>query len=126
MAFIVTDIEKSAKFYCDILGLKKAFEMRNPAGVLAGIYLHAGGRTFIELFKGEVVPAHKNQSYKHMCIETEDIKEMTVSIRSKGIEVTEIKMGLDNSYQAWLADPDGNRIELHQYTPTSLQSPWVK
>jgi lactoylglutathione lyase len=30
-------------------------------------------------------------------------------------------LGGDQSYQAWLADPDGNRIELHQFTDKSLQ-----
>ena len=32
-------------------------------------------------------------------------------------------MGGDNSWQAWTCDPDGNRIELHQYTPESKQTP---
>jgi hypothetical protein len=35
--------------------------------------------------------------------------------------VGEVKMGSDHSWQAWLADPDGNRIELHAYTPESNQ-----
>ena len=32
----------------------------------------------------------------------------------------------DRSLQAWLADPDGNRIELHQYRPESKQSPSLR
>ncbi len=32
-------------------------------------------------------------------------------------------MGSDHSWQAWLSDPDGNRVELHQYTPESWQTP---
>jgi hypothetical protein len=35
--------------------------------------------------------------------------------------VGEVSLGSDQSWQAWLADPDGNRIELHAYTPESKQ-----
>jgi len=30
-------------------------------------------------------------------------------------------MGMDNSRQAWVMDPDGNAIELMEYGPSSLQ-----
>jgi hypothetical protein len=30
-------------------------------------------------------------------------------------------MGMDNSRQAWVTDPDGNQIELMEYGPKSLQ-----
>ena len=32
-----------------------------------------------------------------------------------------VKMGMDNSLQAWVTDPDGNQIELMEYGPSSLQ-----
>jgi hypothetical protein len=35
--------------------------------------------------------------------------------------VTEISTGMDNSRQAWIADPDSNDIELIEYGPSSLQ-----
>jgi hypothetical protein len=28
---------------------------------------------------------------------------------------------MDNSIQSWITDPDGNRIELMEYTSTSMQ-----
>jgi hypothetical protein len=31
-------------------------------------------------------------------------------------------MGVDNSRQAWIKDPDGNDIELMEYTDRSLQT----
>ena len=37
------------------------------------------------------------------------------------MEVTEIKLGMDKSRQAWIADPDGNQIELMEYGPASMQ-----
>jgi hypothetical protein len=35
--------------------------------------------------------------------------------------VSEISTGMDNSRQAWIADPDGNHSELMEYGPSSLQ-----
>lgn len=42
-----------------------------------------------------------------------------------GVEVGDITFGSDQSWQAWLKDPDGNNIELHGYTPESKQTPWL-
>ena len=35
--------------------------------------------------------------------------------------VTGRKTGKDNSHQAWIKDPDGNLIELQEYTALSRQ-----
>ena len=46
--------------------------------------------------------------------------------RAQGVEVSDAKLGGDNAWQAWITDPDGNRIELHCYTPQSQQNgPWL-
>jgi hypothetical protein len=37
--------------------------------------------------------------------------------------VSEISTGMDNSRQAWIADPDGNQIELMEYGHSRLQLP---
>ena len=42
-------------------------------------------------------------------------------LESRGIEVTNMKSGMDHSIQAWIKDPDGNAIELMEYTHESLQ-----
>ena len=40
------DLAASEHFYCDVLGLKKAFEF-NKAGKRIGLYIEAGARTWI-------------------------------------------------------------------------------
>jgi predicted enzyme related to lactoylglutathione lyase len=42
-------------------------------------------------------------------------------LEARGITVTNMKMGIDHSRQAWITDPDGNAIELMEYTHASLQ-----
>jgi catechol 2,3-dioxygenase-like lactoylglutathione lyase family enzyme len=121
--FTVSDLERAVTYYCDGLGLKHAFDFMNEEGRRYGVYLHLGGRSFIELFSGELGERADKQSYKHICLEVDDIETTVAQLRDRGIEVSPIKIGKDHSYQAWVTDPDGNRIELHHYTQESWQTP---
>jgi hypothetical protein len=39
----------------------------------------------------------------------------------RDVTISPMTVGMDNSKQAWIKDPDGNDIELMEYTPTSFQ-----
>lgn len=121
--FTVSDLERSIVFYRDGLGLTPAFDFVNEQGRRFGLYLFAGGRTFIELFEGQLGERAEGQSFRHICLEVDDIQAAVQTLRGRGIEVSEPKLGGDRSWQAWITDPDGNRFELHQYTPESKQGP---
>ncbi len=124
--FLVRDLDTSLVFYRDKLGLTPAFDFINEQGERYGVYLHVGGRSFIELFQGETEPPAAGQSFRHVCLEVDDIEATVAALRARGIEVTPVTMGCDHTWQAWLTDPDGNSIELHGYTPESQQGPWIK
>ncbi len=126
ICFTVRDLDASIAFYRDKLGLSPAFDFINDKGERFGVYLHIGGRSFIELFKGTPEPAAQGQSYKHFCLEVDDIEATAAELRARGVELTPVKLGSDHSWQTWLTDPDGNRIELHGYTPKSKQAPSLK
>jgi catechol 2,3-dioxygenase-like lactoylglutathione lyase family enzyme len=123
--YTVSDLDRSLEFYCDKLGLTPAFEFINAEGRRFGQYIHVGGRTFIELFQGTLAAPAEGQAYRHICLEVDDIEATVATLRERGVEVSEIKLGGDHSYQAWVTDPDGNRIELHGYTPESKQGGWL-
>ena len=123
VCFVVSDLEASIKFYTEVLGLTPAFDFTNEQGERFGIYLHVGGRTFVELFQGDLASRAEKQSYQHFCLEVDDFDKTVQELRSRGVEVTDVKLGMDHSWQAWLADPDGNRLELHGYTAESWQAP---
>ncbi|MCE5258265.1 MAG: VOC family protein [Chloroflexi bacterium] len=122
----VADLERSVKFYTETLGMEKAFEFRKPDGTWFGQYIHVGGRNFIELFSAQLTAPAEGQSFAHFCLEVEDIEGTVRTLRERGAEVTDAKLGGDQAWQAWLSDPDGNRIELHAYTPEAYQMKWVK
>jgi catechol 2,3-dioxygenase-like lactoylglutathione lyase family enzyme len=125
VCYTVRDLEVATEFYCGKLGLKRAFDFINDQGERFGVYIHAGERTFVELFKGELGPPAKGQAYRHLCLEVDDLAATVDELRSRGVQTSAPRLGSDHSWQSWIQDPDGNRIELHQYTPESKQTPWV-
>lgn len=60
--------------------------------------------------------------YLHLCLEVEDIHKAWETVIANGLTPdTPINLGGDGSWQFWLVDPDGNRIELMQYESSSKQ-----
>ena len=115
-----TDLAASERFYTEILGMEKAFDFVKD-GKPYGFYVKAGDTTFIEVFIQGEPPTNDNILLKHMCLEVEDLDAVIETIRSRGWEVTDKKQGVDQSWQAWVTDPSGVRIEIMQYTDNSSQ-----
>jgi len=126
LCFIVSDLKKSVHFYCEGLGFRRGFDFVDDKGKVYGVYLHIGGRSFIELFTGSIKEPLEGKSYKHFCLEVDNLEETVKELTAKQIEFTPIKLGKDNSYQSWIKDPDGNQIELHEYTAESKQAKVLK
>ena len=64
----------------------------------------------------------KGNRYRHLCFEVQDLEATRSELIQKNVSVTEIKTGMDHSKQAWVKDPDGNDIELMEYTAESKQN----
>lgn len=111
------DLEKTKDFYLEALGLELGFEFERE-GQLFGFYIKLGKNTFVEVFKGE---PGEGGIIRHVAIEVEDLDGLIERIRSYGYEVSDKKTGADNSWQAWVTDPNGVRIEFHEYTAKSRQ-----
>jgi len=120
-------------FYRDVLGLPVKFTMTNKDGVVFGYYFACGECSFIEIFDqrgavrqwgGEVTTlktAAAGTLYQHFCLEVKGLEAERAGLLAKGISVGEISVGMDGSKQCWIKDPDGNDIELMEYTSDSLQ-----
>ncbi|OHV86382.1 VOC family protein [Mesorhizobium sp. ORS 3428] len=114
------DLEATRRFYRDVLGIDTRFNFLRD-GKIFGFYLDCGGRSHVEVFeKSESSYSDRNQ-INHFCLEVEDIDTAIAHIRSKGIEVTPKKLACDDTFQAWITDPNGVRIELFEYTGKSAQ-----
>jgi len=124
LAFDVKDMEKSLRFYCDVLGFQKAFELNHPDdGKPWIVYLKLTDFQFIELFYGgENKPAATESpiGFSHLCLEVDSIEEIAEHMRKHGVKLdVEPLKGLDHNWQCWVKDPDGNRIEFMQLSPES-------
>lgn len=127
-----SQFDAMVRFYRDTLQLPVKFTFTNKEGALFGCYFDAGGTTFLELFDqagaavewgGGTDPLQPNANtfYQHFCLQVDDIEAARAKLLERGLEVTEIHGGLDFSQQCWIKDPDGNAIELMQYTADSKQ-----
>jgi len=126
VCLIVNDLKRAMAFYRVRLGLPVAFEFRRPDGTVHGAYFKIGRRTFLELFEAKEPIPRTGGAYRHTCLEVDDIQKTVAELRERGVEVSEPKLGLDQSWQAWFEDPEGNRFELHQYTAESWQKPHLE
>ncbi len=124
LAFQVSNMEKSIAFYEKAFGFKKKFVLDDPKGNPWIVYLQVSETQFIELFYAhEKLEHHPHQtSYQHLCLEVTNIEKLANSLVEKGIPLLhQVILGLDNNYQCWITDPDGNTIELMEYGIDALQ-----
>lgn len=89
------------------------------------VYLRVAENQLLELFYADDGydggPASMG-SYRHLSLEVEDIEAAKRSLLERGVPLkTDVYMGADNTKTLWIVDPDGNEIELMEYTPDSLQ-----
>ena len=128
--FVTNDLSKIIDFYVNKLGLKIKFTLNNKQGQPFGYYFECGNSTFLEFFDqamavevwgGKVDELMIGTRYKHFCLEVTGLDEFCKELKDKGVSVSDISLGMDNSRQAWIADPDGNQIELMEYGHLSSQ-----
>lgn len=130
LCFYTDRVDQMVAFYRDGLGLPVKFTLDDDSGQVMGYYFECGNSTFLEVFDqaraikqwgGEfnaVTPAGR---YKHLCLEVTGLDEVKRKLEARGLQVSAITTGMDHSRQAWIDDPDGNAIELMEYTGQSLQ-----
>ena len=72
--------------------------------------------------QGGRAPGRDATAVNHFCLECDDLDVTAARLRDAGVKLTvESKMGLDGNRQCWIEDPDGNRIEFMQMSPSSMQ-----
>jgi lactoylglutathione lyase len=128
--FFSDRIKEMLDFYTNKLGLKIKFTLDDAEGKPFGWYIECGAMTFIEIFDqagavrqwgGEVSKLSHGSFYRHLCLEVDGLEAYTQQLVANGVEVIPVSVGMDFSKQAWVKDPDGNSIELMEYTPKSFQ-----
>jgi catechol 2,3-dioxygenase-like lactoylglutathione lyase family enzyme len=108
VALNVPDVPAAVEFYTKVLGLVQNFE--RPDFGFPGAWLDVGGQQvhLIEL------PAPPNMG-QHFALLYDDITAVVNELRAHGLEVTDPVPSGSHRRQAFVSDPWGNGIELHQH-----------
>jgi len=102
----VDDAEEATAFYADVLGLTVRDD--RPDLGFNGVWLDCGAQQLhlLEL----TVPDDRGQ---HFAIQVQNVDAAVSLVRSKGIEIGD-PAPIASGRQAFLHDPSGNVIELHE------------
>lgn len=118
IAIIVSDYEKSKKFYTEILGFQIIRENYREARQDYKLDLQLEDCE-LELFG--IPDSPKRLSYpeacglRHLAFYVENIEETIQQLQKKGIEVEPIRIDpYTNKKMTFFSDPDGLPIELHE------------
>jgi lactoylglutathione lyase len=125
VAIKVTDLDRSLDFYVGKLGFREMLRLHTDEGAVWLVYLRITDDQYLEIFPGaetDRAPGWNANGMNHLCLAVDDIEELLGQIEAAGIPLLlPLKFAVDGNWQAWIEDPDGNRIELMQMSPDSLQ-----
>lgn len=102
----VRDTDEAASFYVDVLGLTRRSDRPNFS--FAGAWLDLAGQQ-VHLIEGTVPDANG----QHFAIRVDDIDATVRELRERGVTVSDAKP-VGSGRQAFLHDPSGNLVELHE------------
>jgi catechol 2,3-dioxygenase-like lactoylglutathione lyase family enzyme len=105
----VPDVPAALAFYTDTLGLTQ--NHARPDFGFPGAWLDVANGQQVHLIGGET-PQNLGQ---HFALAYEDLDAVVAELRERGCEVSDpVAVGSTGRRQAFLTDPWGNAIELHQ------------
>lgn len=125
VAIKVTDLDRSLDYYINKLGFPEMLRLHKDDGSVWLVYLRITDAQYLEVFPGaenDRAPGWNANGMNHMCLTVENIDDTLAQVAAAGLELLlPLKTAIDGNRQAWLEDPDGNRIELMEMAEDSLQ-----
>ena len=116
VAFRVRDFDASIRWYGDAFGATEAFRANQDDGAPQLVYLELAHGQFVELFpngKNPIEQPHDPIGYGHYCLTVANLDAALAHLKTLGVEpVSSPRTGRAGQRLVFIADPDGNRIEL--------------
>ena len=116
VALVTTDVERAAKFYTEVVGLRETARLETThSGTI--VFVGVNGTT-VELFGGGKPTAAAEGGeigYKHICFLVDDVDAEHARLKGRNVEFDMEPATVDAGLRiAFFRDPDGNRVELMQ------------
>jgi catechol 2,3-dioxygenase-like lactoylglutathione lyase family enzyme len=123
----VNDLEASIDFYGK-LGFPEFLRLTEEDGSPWIVYLRITDELYIELLPGGNGGRAGDQQatgLNHLCLTTPDIEMTVAELGKAGVPLTSsfdpARRGVDRNRGCWIADPDGNRIEIMEMAAGCVQ-----
>ena len=108
VSVLITDVERSRRFYRDVLGLK---EIAKPKTFdFVALWFDLGNMHIHLLLKEQA----DTTSARHFALRIKDVEAARAYFREQGVPFTETTR-IPGADRIFIFDPDGNRIELIQW-----------
>lgn len=126
VTLVVEDLERTAKFYVDLLGMRR---VERPGFNFPGLWFQAGATQIHLILKhdgagpaGQLGPLPSSPGRVfHFAYEVDDARAAEAILRSAGVHVRGTGLRPDGLLQMWCYDPDGHVVELFS-RPKPVQS----
>jgi catechol 2,3-dioxygenase-like lactoylglutathione lyase family enzyme len=105
VSVIISDVERSRRFYRDLLGLKEIAKPRTFDFVALWFDL---GNQHLHLLRKD---RPDTLSPRHFALRVADVEEARGYFRERGVPIAETTP-IPGADRFFIADPDGNRIEI--------------
>jgi len=115
IAIIVKDMDRSIKFYSEILNLVVLYDGRGDGGDKKS-FLGKKEKSFVALTENNQknIEEAAIESVSHIAFRVENVEEAKEILESRGIEFVEIKVSEDGKSRAYhFLDPDGFELEIY-------------
>ncbi len=109
VSVIITDLDRSRRFYGDVLGLREVPPPYTFDFVV--LWFAAGEGQYVHLLHK---PAPDTLSPRHFALHVADAQAARAHCRAHGLDIEET-VRIPNADRFFVRDPDGNRIELIQW-----------
>ena len=109
VSYVVSDMDRSEAFYRDVLGLDVEVPRGEPGTRASGYMEFDAGGVAISLVA--LPEPHPNAI---VALAVEDLDAAVEELRGKGVPIAMERIESPVCFMAVVADPDGNKILLHQ------------
>jgi catechol 2,3-dioxygenase-like lactoylglutathione lyase family enzyme len=114
----VTNYDQALEYYTKKVGLPVAFEIKEPDGTPFLASLRVSPTMSLEILPAN---ADRKPGIDHFGIESEDTRAAVTLLRQRGVTVEEARVGRTKAIITFAQDPAGNKMEIGQFGPDSLQ-----